>query len=242
MRQLIGTSAEWLANDVVLGDGELGVEIVDDYHARIKVGDGVTAFSNCPVVKEAEVVLHDSTDYDNHISYIRAMSGFGFPGMQLLATGDQLTGGWVRVAENYVRLGVQSNTYRLAVTPDTVTVLDLGSFHNNVLWTPREINKVSNFTFIGADIHNNTIIINDGLTGTLDTTLGPDASRINIFTQDATGFQLVSGGGAQVIEWQKGGTSEQRTAPTPFNIAPYSVVHLQKSSTNFWFMWGIGIS
>lgn len=242
MRQLVGSSAEWLSNDIILGDGELGVEIIDANYARIRVGDGVQQFSNCPVVRESSLVLHDSADYDNHVSNIEAISGVGLQGLRIYSKSDQLDGGWISVTENKVEIGVSSATSLLELQAGTIKILDEGAFKNNVLWTPREINKSANFTFSGSDINNKTIILTDSITGTLDTTIGPDAGQITIFTQDSTGFQLVSNSGTQVIEWQQGGSNTQRVAPATFSIASYSVVNLHKSSDTFWFMWGFGIS
>jgi len=48
MRQLIGTTAEWTANNLVLGDGEIGVERAAS-GPRIRIGDGATAFLSLPV-------------------------------------------------------------------------------------------------------------------------------------------------------------------------------------------------
>lgn len=50
MRQLIGTSTQWAADDLVLGDGEIAIERIDATHIQMKMGDGVTAFSDCPYV------------------------------------------------------------------------------------------------------------------------------------------------------------------------------------------------
>ena len=48
MRQLTGTTAQWAANDLVLGDGEVAVERRADLTVRIKVGDGLKRFSQLP--------------------------------------------------------------------------------------------------------------------------------------------------------------------------------------------------
>lgn len=48
MRQLIGTTAQWAANNIVLGDGELGVEVIDTNTRRMKVGDGSRTWSALP--------------------------------------------------------------------------------------------------------------------------------------------------------------------------------------------------
>jgi hypothetical protein len=49
-RQLIGTTAEWGADDLVLGSGEIAVERVSATEIKIKIGDGVSRFSTLPYV------------------------------------------------------------------------------------------------------------------------------------------------------------------------------------------------
>jgi hypothetical protein len=46
MRQLVGSTADWAANNIVLGDGEIGIERVSSSDIRFKVGDGVTAWAS----------------------------------------------------------------------------------------------------------------------------------------------------------------------------------------------------
>lgn len=43
-RTIIGTTAEWAANDLVIGYGEIALE-VDASEVKIKVGDGISAYS-----------------------------------------------------------------------------------------------------------------------------------------------------------------------------------------------------
>lgn len=47
-RQLTGTTAEWAANDLVIGLGELAIEIVSPGVARLKMGDGARNYSALP--------------------------------------------------------------------------------------------------------------------------------------------------------------------------------------------------
>jgi hypothetical protein len=49
-RQLIGTTAEWGADDLVIGNGELAIERVNAAQIKIKVGDGVNKYSALPYV------------------------------------------------------------------------------------------------------------------------------------------------------------------------------------------------
>jgi hypothetical protein len=48
MRQLIGTTAEWLANDIIIGNGEVALELISPMTWRQKVGDGVNVYSALP--------------------------------------------------------------------------------------------------------------------------------------------------------------------------------------------------
>ena len=49
-RQLIGTTAEWSANDLVIGSGEIAVEVATGGTIKMKVGNGVSVFSALPYV------------------------------------------------------------------------------------------------------------------------------------------------------------------------------------------------
>ncbi|RPI34174.1 MAG: hypothetical protein EHM67_14720, partial [Hyphomicrobiaceae bacterium] len=51
MRQLIGTAAEWAANDLVIGSGELAVEPLEAGDHDVKVGDGVKRYSELPYLR-----------------------------------------------------------------------------------------------------------------------------------------------------------------------------------------------
>lgn len=48
MRQLTGSTTEWAANDLVIGYGEVAVELTPSGDAKLKVGDGVRRFSALP--------------------------------------------------------------------------------------------------------------------------------------------------------------------------------------------------
>jgi hypothetical protein len=48
MKQLIGSTAEWAANDIVLGYGEFGIERVSASEYKAKVGDGTAKWSMLP--------------------------------------------------------------------------------------------------------------------------------------------------------------------------------------------------
>jgi hypothetical protein len=48
MRQMVGTTAQWAADDIVIGDGELVCERTTGGAIKMKVGDGVSNFSELP--------------------------------------------------------------------------------------------------------------------------------------------------------------------------------------------------
>lgn len=61
-----GTTAEWQASERVLDDGELGLEITEEKHRIIRIGDGVTFFMNLPVAFDIEEIREIKTGMDNN--------------------------------------------------------------------------------------------------------------------------------------------------------------------------------
>ena len=49
MKSIVGSPAEWAADDIVLGKGELAV-LLDGANSKLRVGDGVKTFSKSPIV------------------------------------------------------------------------------------------------------------------------------------------------------------------------------------------------
>ena len=48
VKNVYGTTDEWVANDIVLNKGELGIEKTAKGEHKIKVGDGTSAWSALP--------------------------------------------------------------------------------------------------------------------------------------------------------------------------------------------------
>lgn len=61
-----GSTAEWTASERVLDDGELGLEITEERHRIIRVGDGMTQFMNLPVAFDIEEVREIKTGMDTN--------------------------------------------------------------------------------------------------------------------------------------------------------------------------------
>lgn len=70
-----GTTAEWIESHRVLDDGEMGLELTENGHRIIRVGNGATEFMDLPVsfdveeVREIKTGMEDSvkTYYDNMV-------------------------------------------------------------------------------------------------------------------------------------------------------------------------------
>lgn len=60
------TTANWIASERVLDDGELGLEITEEGHRIIRVGDGVNAFMNLPVAVDIEAINEIKTGMDTN--------------------------------------------------------------------------------------------------------------------------------------------------------------------------------
>lgn len=61
MRQLVGSTADWAANNLVLGSGEIGIERVSSSDIRIKVGDGSTPFGSLPYASASSTTINTAT-------------------------------------------------------------------------------------------------------------------------------------------------------------------------------------
>ena len=51
VRTIVGTTAEWAADDLVIGDGEIACERLVDGKVKIKCGDGLQKFSVLPYIQ-----------------------------------------------------------------------------------------------------------------------------------------------------------------------------------------------
>ena len=61
MRQIVGSTADWAADNIVLGSGEIGIERVSSSDIRIKVGDGTTAWASLPYASASSTTINDAT-------------------------------------------------------------------------------------------------------------------------------------------------------------------------------------
>lgn len=76
-----GTTAEWIESHRVLDDGEMGLELTENGHRIIRIGNGATEFKDLPVSFDIEEVREIKAGMDeNAKTYYDAMveKGEGF--------------------------------------------------------------------------------------------------------------------------------------------------------------------
>ena len=61
MRGLIGTTADWAANNIVLLNGEVGAEVVSGTETRLKVGNGTSTWSALPYASGPTNIINAAT-------------------------------------------------------------------------------------------------------------------------------------------------------------------------------------
>lgn len=61
VRHIVGATADWSANNIVLGSGEIGIERVSASDIRIKVGDGSTAWASLPYASASSTTINTAT-------------------------------------------------------------------------------------------------------------------------------------------------------------------------------------
>lgn len=61
MRQIIGSTADWAANNIVLALGEIGIEVVTSTDVRLKVGDGTSTFTALPYASSSSTTINTAT-------------------------------------------------------------------------------------------------------------------------------------------------------------------------------------
>lgn len=60
-RQLVGSTADWAAYNIVLGSGEVGIERVSSTDVRLKVGDGTSVWSALPYASASSSTINAAT-------------------------------------------------------------------------------------------------------------------------------------------------------------------------------------
>jgi hypothetical protein len=60
-RQIVGSTSDWAANNIVLGNGEIGVEVVSSSETKLKVGDGSRTWSALPYASALSNTINAAT-------------------------------------------------------------------------------------------------------------------------------------------------------------------------------------
>ena len=105
MRQLIGTSADWTANDLVIGDGEIAIVREVDGALGLRVGDGLKRFSELPDIGVDFVTVIEGDGVIDTSAAIAAANAAGntivFQGLQVIGTPTTIT---VPIADTFEQI------------------------------------------------------------------------------------------------------------------------------------------
>lgn len=107
MRQLIGSTADWAANNIVLASGEFGIEVVTSSDVRIKVGDGTSTFSALPYASSSSTTINTATQAALDAKVAKA--------------GDTMTGLLILSGDPSAALGAATKQYVDAINSSLTT-------------------------------------------------------------------------------------------------------------------------
>lgn len=110
MRQLVGTTADWAANNIVLGSGEMGIERVSSTDIRIKVGDGTSTWSALPYASASSTTINAATQ--------AALDA------KVAKSGDTMTGLLVLSGDPSAALGAVTKQYADNITTTLTTSIN----------------------------------------------------------------------------------------------------------------------
>lgn len=106
MRQIVGSTADWAANDIVLGSGEIGVERISGSDVRLKVGNGTDTWSVLPYASASSTTINTATQTALDAKVAKA--------------GDTMTGLLILSGDPVADLGAATKQYVDAIE-DTLT-------------------------------------------------------------------------------------------------------------------------
>jgi len=109
IRSLIGTTADWAANNLVLGSGEIGIERVSSSDIRIKVGDGSSTWSALPYASASSTGINTATQ--------TALDA------KVAKSGDTMTGLLILSGDAVADLGAATKQQVDAVADDLTTAI-----------------------------------------------------------------------------------------------------------------------
>jgi hypothetical protein len=107
VKHVVGSTAAWAANPIVLGDGEIGVERVSGSDIRIKIGDGTTAWGSLAYASSSSTGINTAVQTALDAKVAKA--------------GDTMTGLLVLSANPTVALGAATKQYVDAINTALTT-------------------------------------------------------------------------------------------------------------------------
>jgi hypothetical protein len=118
MRQLIGNAAEWAANDLVIGAGEIAVESQPDQTATLRIGDGTKRYSELPTIGFGFATIVYGNGAADTSAAIAAANAAGKP--------IYFEGISKAVAPTTITVPIENGPEDQIFTPDSVVTIDNG--------------------------------------------------------------------------------------------------------------------
>ncbi len=189
-RQLIGSTAEWAVDDIVLALGEIGIEQVSSVDIRIKVGNGVDPWSLLPYISTFTSNINTET--------LDALAA------QVSRSGDTMTGPLILSGDPVDVLGAVTKQYADAVRSDLTAQIDTRviktgdtmSGHLSHDLAPTAPQHTATKAYVDASDDARVAVAGDAMTGPLLLS-GPPTDDLHAATKayvDNGSYQSVVGG------------------------------------------------
>lgn len=213
MRQLIGTTADWAANNIVLGSGEIGVERVSASDVRIKIGDGAATWSALPYASASSTSVNAATQAALDAKVAKA--GDTMTGL-LILSGDAVA---AKGAVTKQQLDGAVSTLNSSINGKLGTSGGTMTGALNLAADPTSPLHAATRQYVDAIVAAHVSKSGDTMTGPLVLS-GPPAASLEAATKDYVdngGYQTVVGGAAtyagKVVKLNAQGVIDQSLVP-----------------------------
>jgi len=222
MLQRRGTEAEWTTSDYVLADGEIGLSTDTN---TIKIGNGVTHWTDLPILFEGEFLpLHGKADDSSLLN--------GVDGTNYITT---YNGDTAATADKFV-IRTGTGTAKAAAAAASDDLVQLAQLQTAaLLLSPRTVTAAA--TLALTDQNGMVFVNHSSLTAQVQITVPPNSgtgsvafpigAKIEVIAIGAGGVKIVPGSGVTV-------------SGTTNGYPNYGGVRLIKTGTNTWI--GIGLN
>lgn len=213
VRHIVGSTADWTANNIVLGSGEIGVERVSASDIRIKVGDGTTAWASLPYASASSTTINAATQ--------AALDA------KVALSGGTMTGLLVLSGDPVAALGAASKQYVDNIASGLTTAVNnklplSGGALTGPMWIPDAPTlpfQVANKKYVDDLVVSKVALAGGTMTGALVLAADP-ASALEAATKqyvDGGAYQTVVGGSSayagKVVKLNSAGVIDTSLVP-----------------------------